>query len=117
MEIDGVYGNKRMAPQVGLEPTTLRLTAGCSAIELLRSGETAIHNNIAGRGSKTFDRPSTGGALGVTGLRAWNCGPAPLGDKLISGFFRQVDQRRRGGLLLEASDPGGSRNGSTEMRS
>ena len=25
-----------MAPQVGLEPTTLRLTAGCSAIELLR---------------------------------------------------------------------------------
>ena len=27
-----------MAPQVGLEPTTLRLTAGCSAIELLRSG-------------------------------------------------------------------------------
>ena len=31
---------KRMAPQVGLEPTTLRLTAGCSAIELLRSGST-----------------------------------------------------------------------------
>ena len=28
---------KRMAPQVGLEPTTLRLTAGCSAIELLWS--------------------------------------------------------------------------------
>src|SRR5580692_10484166 len=26
-----------MAPQVGFEPTTLRLTAGCSAIELLRS--------------------------------------------------------------------------------
>lgn len=25
-----------MAPQVGLEPTTLRLTAECSAIELLR---------------------------------------------------------------------------------
>jgi hypothetical protein len=28
---------KELAPQVGLEPTTLRLTAGCSAIELLRS--------------------------------------------------------------------------------
>jgi hypothetical protein len=28
---------ERMAPQVGLEPTTLRLTAECSAIELLRS--------------------------------------------------------------------------------
>ncbi len=31
---------ERLAPQVGLEPTTLRLTAGCSAIELLRSVET-----------------------------------------------------------------------------
>jgi hypothetical protein len=28
---------KILAPQVGLEPTTLRLTAECSAIELLRS--------------------------------------------------------------------------------
>jgi hypothetical protein len=28
---------ERLAPQVGLEPTTLRLTAECSAIELLRS--------------------------------------------------------------------------------
>src|SRR5271168_5612052 len=28
---------QEMAPQVGFEPTTLRLTAGCSAIELLRS--------------------------------------------------------------------------------
>ncbi len=26
-----------VAPQVGLEPTTLRLTAECSAIELLRN--------------------------------------------------------------------------------
>ena len=26
-----------MAPQVGLEPTTYRLTAGCSTIELLRN--------------------------------------------------------------------------------
>ncbi len=28
---------KKLAPEVGLEPTTLRLTAGCSAIELLRN--------------------------------------------------------------------------------
>ena len=28
-----------VAPQVGLEPTTLRLTAGCSTIELLRNRE------------------------------------------------------------------------------
>jgi hypothetical protein len=32
-----------MAPQVGLEPTTLRLTAECSTIELLRSnGDPAV---------------------------------------------------------------------------
>jgi hypothetical protein len=31
------YAGKKLAPQVGFEPTTLRLTAGCSAIELLRS--------------------------------------------------------------------------------
>jgi hypothetical protein len=30
-------GIEDLAPQVGLEPTTLRLTAECSAIELLRS--------------------------------------------------------------------------------
>lgn len=30
-------GGKGLAPQVGLEPTTLRLTAECSTIELLRS--------------------------------------------------------------------------------
>src|SRR5262249_33297038 len=35
-----VSGTKEKAPQVGLEPTTLRLTAGCSAIELLRSNGT-----------------------------------------------------------------------------
>jgi hypothetical protein len=31
---------KRVAPQGGLEPPTLRLTAGCSAIELLRNTRT-----------------------------------------------------------------------------
>ena len=28
---------KKMAPKVGLEPTTNRLTAGCSTTELLRN--------------------------------------------------------------------------------
>ena len=37
-----------MAPQVGLEPTTLRLTAGCSAIELLRSVEAPWKKQGAG---------------------------------------------------------------------
>jgi site-specific DNA recombinase len=35
---DPVIRQPHMAPEVGLEPTTLRLTAGCSAIELLRNG-------------------------------------------------------------------------------
>jgi hypothetical protein len=34
-----------MAPQVGLEPTTLRLTAECSAIELLRNKSPHIDAN------------------------------------------------------------------------
>jgi hypothetical protein len=39
-----------MAPQVGLEPTTLRLTAECSAIELLRNKRPHIVlTNYAGR--------------------------------------------------------------------
>ena len=33
-----------LAPQVGLEPTTLRLTAECSAIELLRSDHQSFTN-------------------------------------------------------------------------
>ena len=33
----GMVLKKELAPQVGLEPTTLRLTAECSAIELLRN--------------------------------------------------------------------------------
>ncbi len=32
------YFSKEMAPQVGFEPTTYRLTAGCSTAELLRNG-------------------------------------------------------------------------------
>src|SRR5579871_1842014 len=42
--VEAVFGARRackclkvLAPQVGLEPTTLRLTAECSTIELLRS--------------------------------------------------------------------------------
>ena len=35
-----------MAPQVGLEPTTLRLTAECSAIELLRNMKLCSLENV-----------------------------------------------------------------------
>ena len=36
---------KKMAPQVGFEPTTLRLTAGCSTVELLRSEFVVLTKN------------------------------------------------------------------------
>jgi hypothetical protein len=58
-----------------------------------------------------------GAASGVQSLYEWRvtrpggifmCCPANL---------RQVDWRRRGSPFAEASEPGGSRNGSTEMRS
>ena len=38
----GALFSKKLAPQVGLEPTTLRLTAECSAIELLRNERTRL---------------------------------------------------------------------------
>ena len=53
---------QEMAPQVGLEPTTLRLTAGCSAIELLRSMGVfvvVIHHIIGGGWGKLVSYPVT----------------------------------------------------------
>ena len=41
----------KLAPQVGLEPTTLRLTAGCSAIELLRNRVARSNSNTSGTNS------------------------------------------------------------------
>ncbi len=37
-----VLRSEKVAPQVGLEPTTLRLTAECSAIELLRNRKQSL---------------------------------------------------------------------------
>ena len=48
----------QMAPQVGLEPTTLRLTAECSAIELLRNIGMRQRPTLPGR-----LQPSTIGVL------------------------------------------------------
>ena len=45
-----------MAPRVGLEPTTTRLTAECSTIELSRNAlaETIIHKTLAAVNSKSY---------------------------------------------------------------
>ena len=40
----GANSLKRLAPQAGLEPATLRLTAGCSAIELLRNARATVQS-------------------------------------------------------------------------
>src|ERR1035437_1920907 len=51
----GYVENKglKLAPQVGLEPTTLRLTAECSTIELLRSSGVLSLKQTPGRGVKS----------------------------------------------------------------
>ena len=57
-----------VAPQVGLEPTTLRLTAGCSAIELLRNIGKAFAFPIGIRQRSTLPgrlQPSTIDAEGL----------------------------------------------------
>ena len=53
---DPVIGQPQMAPEVGLEPTTLRLTAGCSAIELLRNGGVPGASGGAARPGQIFLR-------------------------------------------------------------
>ena len=40
------YGSVKMAPQVGFEPTTYRLTAGCSTAELLRNDTTLPSDDL-----------------------------------------------------------------------
>jgi hypothetical protein len=52
---------KEMAPQVGLEPTTLRLTAECSAIELLRSVVRARAKRALRGAARLFIIASRGG--------------------------------------------------------
>jgi hypothetical protein len=55
-----------LAPQVGLEPTTLRLTAECSAIELLRSvGVELSTTKVAESGGRVKNLGS--GARGLWG--------------------------------------------------
>jgi hypothetical protein len=57
---------KTLAPQVGFEPTTLRLTAECSTVELLRSNALQISNITL---SLQFDRNARVVRSGVYFLR------------------------------------------------
>jgi hypothetical protein len=71
---------KRLAPQVGLEPTTLRLTAGCSTIELLRnSSRRGFHRAKSALGCQTAPG-LLWGAVGLPFREAWrfDCVPPCL---------------------------------------
>jgi hypothetical protein len=54
------YKEISLAPQVGLEPTTLRLTAECSAIELLRSAWRWIVLIYVSRGRQVRQKEGSG---------------------------------------------------------
>ena len=77
-----------MAPQVGLEPTTLRLTAECSAIELLRNIEMRQRPTLPGR-----LQPSTIGVLRlnfcVRNGNRWNpqAITTAMGELIQMGFY------------------------------
>src|SRR5689334_15616125 len=69
-----------MAPAVGLEPTTTRLTAGCSTIELRRN------RRIGGRGRNRTD---------VRGFAVLCMATLPLGPGLGPRRHKAAGQRAR----------------------
>ena len=84
-----------LAPQEGLEPPTLRLTAGCSTIELLRST-----NSVPGRGANLSTlRGATCQSAGVPVARrvqvSLTAGARPQASrKLASSGNRRAGRRR-----------------------
>ena len=81
---------KELAPQVGLEPTTLRLTAECSTIELLRSNELTSLEQTDCRVSNTTRvscRFSCKMSLGGTG-RATGIGARGAAKRLEACVFQ-----------------------------
>src|SRR5579859_5396202 len=100
-----------MAPQVGLEPTTLRLTAGCSAIELLRSGSTLAsvldyHRNHS-RGRRRLE---TGRVLVLAQFQDFDS-PLVWGTLLLAllALRAKIFQRRERGELAKRAERGTGR--------
>ena len=75
------------APQVGLEPTTLRLTAECSAIELLRNMESG--GDLLSR-TVTSQVPSA--LKGLTSVFGMGTGgtPSSLPPEMVSYFIHRT---------------------------
>ena len=83
---DLVFRPGFLAPQVGLEPTTLRLTAECSAIELLRTMESG--GDLLSR-TVTSQVPSA--LKGLTSVFGMGTGVTPsLSPPEMVNIFRQV---------------------------
>ena len=81
-----------VAPQVGLEPTTTRLTAGCSAIELLRKVESG--SDLSSRAVSSQVLSALKGLTSVFGMGTGGT-PSSLPPEMVSyvgsahGLFRQ----------------------------
>ena len=79
-----------LAPQVGLEPTTLRLTAECSAIELLRNVAADKPLLLLGSGgvlsSRAVSSQVLSALMGLTSVFGMGTGgtPSPLPPEIAS---------------------------------
>ena len=78
------------APQEGLEPTTLRLTAECSAIELLRhvGGKTTLLESGGDLLSRAVSSQVPSALKGLTSVFGMGTGgtPSPLPPEIVSVF-------------------------------
>ena len=80
-----------MAPQVGLEPTTLRLTAECSAIELLRNVAAVLPAAMGSGGvlsSRAVSSQVLSALMGLTSVFGMGTGgtPSPLPPEIESNL-------------------------------
>ena len=74
------------APQVGLEPTTTRLTAECSAIELLRNMESG--SDLSSRAVSSQVLSALKGLTAVFGMGTGGT-PSSLPPEMVSYSFRR----------------------------
>ena len=75
-----------MAPQVGLEPTTTRLTAECSAIELLRNMESG--SDLSSRAVSSQVLSALKGLTAVFGMGTGGT-PSSLPPEMVSYSLRR----------------------------
>src|ERR1039457_3993464 len=94
---------EKLAPQVGLEPTTLRLTAECSTIELLRSNGVPSLKQTLGSSVKSVNIPNIPGARLLMGWFDTGSGfslylTASSRVRQLADEFAHAQPMRRGSL-------------------